>query len=150
MTPVAKLAGDRRGAVAAETALVAVFYFGILLSIGEFGRFAYMRNEMQQMAYAGARCAGLRAVPCSNAPATSTDVRVYDATKTRAYIVNSARARGITLVTSNIQLTALATCSGVAGFVRVSLSRKFGSPFLRAAGVDNVYLTAQACFPQQS
>ncbi|KPF78008.1 hypothetical protein IP88_05015 [alpha proteobacterium AAP81b] len=150
MIAARRLLADRRGAVAAETALIAVLYFSVLMSIGEFGRYAYIRNELVQMAYAGARCAGLRAVACSNAPSVSTDVRVYDAAKTQTYIISSAAARGITLQARNIQLTALATCSGLSGFVRVSISRRFGSPFLRAAGLDNVYINTSACFPQQS
>lgn len=144
-----RLRHDRRGSMAVETALVTGALLGMIFGTIELGRYAWLRNALNQTAYAGARCAGLRAVACSNAPANSTDVRVYDYTKTLNYIIATAARRGVRLTAANIRITALATCSGAANFVQVDLTRNFGSNWLAATGLDDVNMTASACFPQQ-
>lgn len=140
---------DRSGSIAVETALIAGVFLTMIFGTIELGRYAWLRNVLIQTAYAGARCAGLRAVACSNAPANSTDVRVYDYNKTLTYIISTAARRGVRLTSSNITITALATCSGAANFVRVDIARLFGSNWLAATGLDDVNITASACFPQQ-
>lgn len=69
------LAADKRGATAAEFALVVpVFLFMVFGSI-ELGRFMWIRNSLQTAVEAAARCSALNAPQCT----TSADTRVYAA-----------------------------------------------------------------------
>lgn len=138
------------GTSAIETALLMLPFLAMLYGGLEIARYTWTRLVLQQVAYAGARCAGLRAVSCSNAPTLSTEVRVYDPAKTSRYILATASARMVNLPSSEVTVNAVTSCSGNANFVQVVLNHRFGSAFLDAAGLDDATITASACFPQQS
>ncbi len=138
------------GTSAVETALLMLPFLAMVFGGIEIARFTWTRMVLEQVAYAGARCAGLRAVACSNAPTNSTEVRVYDPAKTSSYISATASARLVELPSSEVTVNAVTTCSGSANFVEVVLRHRFGSGFLELAGLDDTTITASACFPQQT
>ena len=147
---LSRLRRARGGASALEFALLALPLAAMLLSVLEFGRLQWTRNALQQVAIAGARCVGLALTDCSSPGATATDPRVYDATKSRTFITGNASSWIIALGNSDITVSTSATCQTLANFTEVTLTDDFSSPFLAAAGLDAMTLSATACFPNQS
>ncbi len=124
-------------------------FFLMILGGIEVSRYTWTRIVLEQVAYAGARCAGLRAVSCSNAAADTRDPRSFDAAKTMAFVQGSASARMVALPQGEISIDATMTCNGNTDFVRIALDHAFASPFLSMAGLGSTRIAASACFPQQ-
>lgn len=139
----------RGGAIALEFAVLAPIYFGLLVSLLELARYTWLRNAVQQIAFDGARCAGLRAVSCSDAPTSSGGSRTFSATKTQSYIIGIAGARGIRLAAGNLTINDSTTCSGVASVTRVIVTGTFNSPVLAPFGLDDQTIASTVCYGRQ-
>jgi Flp pilus assembly protein TadG len=139
-----RLLGDRRGASAAEFAMVAGPLLLLVAGSVEFGRVYWAKQVLYETATAGARCMALPETGCSEANA-------YNAGKAKTFIAEFAAARGITLVAGNITVDRAATCAGVAGFSKVEVSTIFETPLpLLASFLHETPLAAEACFPTYS
>jgi len=62
--------GDKRGATAAEFALVIPIFLAMVFGSIELGRFMWVRSSLQTAAEAAARCSALTAPQCGNDAAT--------------------------------------------------------------------------------
>ena len=61
---------DRRGATAAEFALVVPIFISMVFGSIELGRFMWLRNSIQTAAESAARCSALKSASCATASAT--------------------------------------------------------------------------------
>ncbi|WP_426168450.1 TadE/TadG family type IV pilus assembly protein [Sandarakinorhabdus sp. DWP1-3-1] len=120
-----------------------VLIFGVI----EYARLQWTRGALQQVAIAGARCAGLRAVSCSVSNGTGRD---YNAELTRNYVRGRAASWYVTVGAPAIVITPNTVCDGAGNLVRVDISYTFRSPFLAPISAMNMPVRASACFPNQS
>ncbi len=135
---------ERAGSTALEFTLVAGPLLLLMFGVLEFGRAEWSRQTLQEVAMHGARCMGVRQSACATGDAS-------DLTKTRSYLMQEGHGYGLSLTTSDITLEADATCDGVSGFSRVSLTYDFKSSMPGAIEVlvQELPLRASACFPNQ-
>lgn len=66
------LGADKRGATAAEFALVVPVFLAMVFGSIELGRFMWIRNSLQTAVEAAARCSALNAPQCTTAADTQT------------------------------------------------------------------------------
>lgn len=144
-TLLQRFSRNRCGSTALEFAIVAGPLLLLMFGVLEFGRAEWARQTLQEVAMHGARCMGVRQTGCSDAAAA------YDAAKTKSYLVSEGAGYGLALKTTDITLDANATCDGVAGFSRVSVTYDFQSSMPGAIEVlvQDLPLVASACFPNQ-
>lgn len=149
---VPSLLRSRRGSSAAEFALIMVPLMIMIMGAIEFARLQWTRNALQEVAAASARCVGLKARSCGTATtdAAGRTTYAYNAAAARTFTTAEAAAWSISLPSSEVVITEGATCQGVAGFAQVSLSHRFKSGFLAAAGKNDYTIAAVACFPNQT
>lgn len=136
---------SRSGATATEFALVMVPVLLLVFGVIEFARLTYHRNALQQLSIETARCMGVRGARCINAAGD------YSAANARASVQAGAAARSIALPAAGIVLDTAATCAGVPGFSRATLSSTFVTvvPGLLKALGPGAHLSASACYPNQ-
>lgn len=149
MSGVRRTGPDRRrsGSVMVEFAMLILPLLVLIFGVIEYARLQWTRSALQQVAIAGARCAGLRATACSTSNGTG---RSYDQTLTLAYV--RARAAGwyVPLAAPGIVITPNTVCDGASNLVRIDVSYTFRSPFLSPIRSMNLPVRASACFPNQS
>lgn len=130
---------DQRGASAVEFALVVVPFLFLIVGVVEVGRAFWTRQVLTDVAMAGARCMGVLQVQC-------TEGGNYSATKTRNFIEDLLRSRGVMLPGDGIAMTPDTSCEGLPGFSMVTIA----APFVSALPLDKVLdLDGTACFPNQ-
>ena len=135
---------DRSGANAVEFALLSIPLLMVLFGTVEFGRMYWAQHVLQEIANAGARCAGVLQSGCAQNG-------VYNATNTITYISSRAATDGITLTGTNITVNNNTSCSGLSGFTSVQISYTFTTvlPSFLTALASSPGLSATACFPNQ-
>lgn len=128
-TKLAALRKDRRGAAAIELSAIAPFLILMLIGLGDIGRFAYKKMQVQHAANAGGRYAalnGYNATAISNAVSSATASTQISASPTPSQFCGCATTTGITTATCS------STCSSgqTAGtYVKVSSSMSFRAVF---------------------
>ena len=129
---------------ALEFALIAGPLLVLLLGTLEFGRAEWARQSLQDTATQGARCIGVLKPDCAANG-------VYDAAKTKEYLIKTALGWGIPLNTTDITLEQNISCQGISGFSRVKLVYNFQTaiPGAVSALVEKLPLRVEACFPNQ-
>ena len=139
------LARETRATTAVEFAICALAMVLVVVGFVEFGRLAWTFEVLQESAFEGARCMGLRSPSCSLGG-------VYNATDTTNYVISVATARGVALTAGVITLSNTASCGGVAGFSQVSINYDFISvaPQLITSLVHGFIVPTSACFPNHS
>lgn len=140
-----KLRASRAGATAVEFVIIALPFTVLLLAVLEFGRLQWTRNAVEEVAAAGARCAGLHAISCSD----NGSPRTYNATKTLSYMATKAANWKVTVANSDITIVPSTTCQGLTNFVRVTVAHQFTSGILGIAGLANYSMSSVACYPNQ-
>ena len=140
----------RSGAVMVEFAMLILPFITLVFGVIEYARMQWTRSALQEVALAGARCAGLQAVGCTLAATSGTTNRPYNAAATRAFIRAQAANWYIGLPPNGVAVTNNTTCNGAANFVRVSVTYTFSSPFLAPIRNASWPVTAVACFPNQT
>jgi Flp pilus assembly protein TadG len=140
-----RLTRDTRATTAVEFAICALALVLLIVGFVEFGRLAWTFEVLQESAFEGARCMGLRSTSCAAGG-------VYNATNTRNYVISVATARGVVLTAGAISLSNAASCGGVSGFSNVSINYDFitVAPLLIASLVHGYVVPASACFPNNS
>jgi Flp pilus assembly protein TadG len=140
-----RLAREARATTAVEFAICALAMVLLVVGFVEFGRVAWTFEVLQESAFEGARCMGLRSQSCVAGG-------VYNATDTRNYVISVATARGVALTAGTITLSNTATCGGVAGFSQVSINYDFTSvaPQLVTSLIRGFNVPTSACFPNNS
>jgi hypothetical protein len=113
-----------------------------VVGFAEFGRLVWVYEVLQEAAAEGARCMGLRANACASSG-------VYNSDKTKSYVVTVAKSHGVTIATSMVALSNVATCGGANGFSRISISYAFTAvaPRLLTSLENGLTMAASACFP---
>jgi Flp pilus assembly protein TadG len=122
--------------------MVALPLILLLLGVCEFGRLLWVRQGLERVAIAGARCVGMGVSSCQVSGA-------YDATATQTYIVSEAANWRLTLAGSNVAVTTSTTCGNVTGMTQVTLSYTFQTviPGLLPVIASGDQISASACFP---
>ena len=140
-----RLRRSRSGATATEFAMIMVPTLMLVFGVIEFARLTYTRNALQQLSIETARCMGVRGAGCINAAGD------YSAARVMASVAAGASARSITIPASGIVLDTAASCSGIPGFSRSTLSVTFKTvaPGLLKVFGQGVNLSATACYPNQ-
>jgi len=138
------LGRDETGAVLVEFTIILVPF--ILLTFGtiEYGRLAWVREEMSEVAIAAARCMGVLQPACAEGGQ-------YSQEKTLAFVSAMARARSVSLGPNDVALDRDASCAGLAGFSEVRIDFSFVSavPMVMKLISGGLPLGASACFPNQ-
>jgi hypothetical protein len=100
---------------------------------------------MQNIANAGARCMGVGNSACASAG-------VYNVALTTDYLLALARNSIVPITAADLALSHNATCSGVTGFSKVTVTHTFQTAVsaLITPFTDGINLSASACFPNQS
>ncbi len=129
------LAKDHRGASAVEFALLAPVFLLFLFGIIETGRYVWMRQVVQQAAHVAARCYALDASGCDNATAA------------RGHAVTQAAQSGLAIDIASVGAQSGATCNGVPGQARVTISTPFATALPGMLAVFDSPIAATACFP---
>lgn len=88
-----RLRSARGGAIAVEFALILPLLLAFSFGIIEFGRAMWMRNTMQSVVEAAARCSALDRTELTNRPCDT-------AAKVQTFAATSANASGVTALTS--------------------------------------------------
>lgn len=137
--------GDSRGASAVEFALLAGPFLLILLGTIEFGRAIWSRHVIQEVAIAGARCV---AVPQPDCAASGE----FDQARAIAYIISSARIKGVSLKTPEVTVDRNTDCFGTGGFSSVTISFQFKTalPTFLSSLATGPVMGANSCFPTQA
>lgn len=132
----------RSGATAVEFALVIVPLLLIVFGICEYGRLMWTREALHQTAISGARCMGIIQPGCSAGG-------VYNAAATTSFVRAQSAAWAIALTANDVALERTASCGGVSGFSKLTVTYSFKSlvPKLLDALGSSRQLTATACFP---
>ncbi len=142
---------SRRGASAMEFAIIILPFMVFIISTLEFARLQWTRAAVQEVAMATARCMGISAVACSDAPTGGATARTFSASKTRTFVTTEAAGWNIGFGSGgSVALAPSTSCQGISGFSKVSLSYTFTSGMLSFAGLSSYPVTAEACFPVQS
>lgn len=133
---------DQGGASAVEFALVAAPLIALLFGSVEFARLYWTDHALTRVATMAARCVAIPESGCSG------DGGSIDLNRAKAFVQKEAGSFGLPLTAEDIGVDMAANCSGVDGFVRVTLGYSFGSP---VAGIvsrdkDGIRLSASACF----
>lgn len=134
---------DRRGATAVEFALVAGPLLLLVLGSVEIGRALWGRQALQEIAVTTARCAAVPQTAC-------TSDKAYDKAKAQEATLKIAGAYGVAIDKSDITIEKNATCNGVSGFTKVTVTYDFDSALkpLLTSLVDGLNLSAVACYPE--
>ena len=134
----------RDGAAAIEFAIVAVPLILLIFGTIEMGRMFFTQQALQEVAISGARCAAVPHPSCRIDGVVSAD-------QTVTVVRRAAAIKGLAVSSGDIDVDLNAQCSGISGFVRVSLNYTFQSAV--SGLVDSLaiapVLTASACFPRQ-
>jgi Flp pilus assembly protein TadG len=135
---------DRRATTSLEFAVTIPALLLCVMGIIEFGRLAWAREALQQVAFSAARCMGVLSSTCASGGVVSTS-------STDTYIQAAGNAWSIYIPTSAIALNANTTCGNVAGFSQVTLTYTFNTtvPKLIPSLAQGITLTAKACYPNQ-
>lgn len=88
-----RLLSARSGAIAVEFALILPLLLTFSFGIIEFGRAMWMRNAMQSVVEAAARCSALDREELTNRPCDT-------AAKVEAYAANAANSSGVSALTT--------------------------------------------------
>lgn len=133
---------DRSGASAVEFALVAAPLITLLFGTVEFARLYWTEHALTRVATAAARCVAIPEDGCSGSGG------MLDAAKAKRFVADEGNALGLALADKDISIDTAATCSGLTGFVRVSLGYSFQSPLSGVVSQDaqGMPLQASACF----
>ncbi|MGB3643504.1 MAG: TadE/TadG family type IV pilus assembly protein [Mesorhizobium sp.] len=118
----------------------------VLLTFGtiEYGRLAWIREEMSEVAIMAARCMGVLHPACA-------ENGQYSEEKTIDFITEMARTRSVSLIPSDVALDSATSCAGLAGFSEVRIDFSFVSavPVVMTLLSGGLPLSAKACFPNQ-
>lgn len=136
---------DRQGAAAVEFAIVAVPLILLVFGTIEAGRMFWTQQALHEVAISGARCA---AVPH---PSCRSGGGAVSVAHTVAVVRQDAANKGLIVLQDGVDVDLDAQCSGISGFVRISLRHTFQSAvsgFADSLAIAPV-LTASACFPRQ-
>jgi len=133
---------DEDGASAVEFALVAAPLIALLFGSVEFARLYWTDHALTRVATEAARCVAIPEAVCSG------DGGSLDVGKARSYVERQARSFGLDMASEDIAIDIAAKCSGVDGFVRVTLGYSFTSPVAGLVSRDRagMRLQASACF----
>ena len=133
------------GASALEFAIVVTPLLLIAFGSLEFGRLMWTRAALQETAMATARCMGVLQPSCAPAGA-------YDAAGATTFLRAEAANWSVAISSATVTLSNAATCSGVSGFSKVSISYSFQTvvPGLLGSLSSGIPIQTEACFPNQS
>jgi Flp pilus assembly protein TadG len=139
------LARATRASTAVEFAICALVMVFMVVGFVEFGRLAWTFEVLQEAAFEGARCMGMRATSCAAGGA-------YSAGNTKTYVIGVATARGVTITAPVIVLNNAANCGGAANFSQVAINYGFTSvaPGLLTALAGGYTVATSACYPNSS
>lgn len=128
---------DRSGAVAIEFAAIALPLMLMLVGAIEVSRYTWTRIALQDAASVGARCLGLRLVPCF------VDEGI-DQGATVKIVRQQAGRWGIAISDGSVTPEMSAACRNVTDFARIGIRHRFNSvlPVLADA-----WINVEACFP---
>lgn len=112
-----KIVINQSGATAIEFVLILLPLILVIVGTIETGRLFWTRNALNDVAVAGARCAGINAPACTGAP--------EDFQNTISFIQNAARGRALLLAASDISVSRLGSCGASENFVTVDISFTF-------------------------
>ena len=132
------------GATAVEFALIAVPLIALMFGTIEFGRLIWAYQGVEETTRETARCVGIVQSQCS-------ENNEFSETQSRNFAQASARGWGLALDDEAVGIDRLATCDGLDGFSRITISYAFNSPvpgFNELLG-DARLIDAVACFPNQ-
>jgi Flp pilus assembly protein TadG len=132
------------GASAVEFAVVAVPLLLIVFGTFEYGRLQWTRSALQETAMAAARCMGVKQPACASGGAVNTG-------QTLSYLREQAGAFMVSLPSHGVTLDTNVSCSGVAGFSRVTIAYTYQTavPLLLGSLADGIAIQTAACFPNQ-
>ncbi|MFT5742171.1 MAG: Flp pilus assembly protein TadG [Paracoccaceae bacterium] len=128
------------GTAAIEFAFVIFPTMLLIFGSIEVARLVWVQNSVHEIAITGARCMGIDAEEC-------TDANGFDPAATKAHIQDLARAWGLSLDVSDIDLSENATCGGATDFSRVVIRYDFTSFLTLLTDID---LGFEACLPNQN
>lgn len=135
---------DETGAVLVEFTIILVPF--ILLTFGtmEYGRLAWIREEMNEVAITAARCMGVLQPACAEGGK-------YSQEKTIAFVTSMASSRSVSLGVNDVALDNGTSCAGLAGFSEARIDFSFVSavPPIMQLISGGLPLAASACFPNQ-
>ncbi len=137
----------RSGSALIEFAMLVLPFLVLLFGVIEYARLQWTRSALQEVAIAGARCAGLLATACTTSSGSLG--RTYSSSQTASFIRTEASGWYVGQITS-ITVTPATTCEGSSNFVKVQLSYSFRSAFLAPIQTASWPISATACFPNQS
>lgn len=132
--PLAALAKCRAGAALIEFALLAPVALAMLFSLIEGGRIYWIKQTLNEVAYATARCMSVGSA-CDTAD------------EQKSYAVGRAAAYTIRVDASDVAVTGPTTCRGIAGSNQVSVTHRLASPVTGLLPFLPDDISATACFP---
>jgi Flp pilus assembly protein TadG len=124
----------REGAVLVEFSFLAPIAFAMLFSVIEGGRMYWMKQTLDEVAYATARC-------------TSVSSECDTTAHQKAYAVQRAADYAVPLQTSAVTVAGATTCHGIPASNQVTITRDFESPLGGLLPFLPQQNSATACFP---
>ena len=122
-----------RGATLVEFALVAPIFMLLLFGIIEVGRLAWMRQSLEETAFATARC-------------MSVSSNCASAASQKSFAVQRAAAFRITITAAQVTPSAAVSCAGQANSNLVTIAAPFVSGLSALVPLPQT-LQVTACFP---
>lgn len=128
------LAASRAGAALVEFAFVAPVALAMLFSLIEGGRIYWIKQTLNDVAYATARCMSVSSA-CDTAASQ------------KAYAVTRARDLAVSVEENDVTVIGGTTCKSAAGSNSVSITHRFNSPMGGFLPFVPEEISATACFP---
>lgn len=129
-----RFASDRAGAAVIEFALLAPVALAMLFALIEVGRAYWIKQTLNDVAYATARCMSVASTCDTNA-------------RQKNYALERARDLAVILYESDVTVVEATTCKGVPGANMVSVTHQFVSPIKGFLPFLPAEISATACFP---
>lgn len=117
-----------------EFGFLAPIAFAMLFSVIEGGRMYWMKQTLDEVAYATARCTSI---------SSSCDTTAHQ----KAYAVARATDYALPLQASGVTVTGATTCRGVPASNKVTITRPFDSPLSGLLPFLPREISVTACFP---
>lgn len=124
------LARSRAGVAMIEFALLAPVMLAMLFGLIEGGRMYWIKQTLNEVAYATARC-----------------MSVNTTCETKSYAADRARAYAVLVEEEHVVPTGNTVCKGVADSNQVAITHQFNSPMKGFLPFLPDEISATACFP---